>query len=86
MAVAIAVMTFWLGAFFVLLVEAAIFYIWFASKRVIKHQNLPEVKTKPPQVSAIVVYQFFHLMCSWFPQGETAEYNTHDYYYRWLKN
>ncbi|XP_065914002.1 PDZ domain-containing protein 8-like isoform X2 [Dysidea avara] len=50
MAVAIAVMTFWLGAFFVLLVEAAIFYIWFASKRVIKHQNLPEVKTKPPQV------------------------------------
>jgi len=51
MAVAIAVVTFWLGVFSVLFAEVIIIYIWFVSKKVVKPPAIVEMKLKLPQVS-----------------------------------
>ena len=52
MAVAIAVVTFWLGVFSVLVAEAVLVYIWFVSKKVVKPPVIVEKKPTLPQVSA----------------------------------
>ena len=51
MAVAIAVVTFWLGVFSVLAAEVVLVYIWFVSKKVVKPPVIVEKKPKLPQVS-----------------------------------
>lgn len=50
MPVAIAVVTFWLGVFSVLLAEAVLIYVWFVSKKVVKRPAMVDEKTKLPQV------------------------------------
>ena len=52
MPVAIAVVTFWLGVFSVLLAEAVLIYVWFVSKKVVKRPAMVDEKTKLPQVSS----------------------------------
>ena len=63
MAVAIAVVTFWLGVFSVLVAEAVLIYIWFVSKKVVKPPMIVEMKPELPQVS---VYSGCFLKCVQF--------------------
>ena len=51
MAVAIAVVTFWLGVFSVLIAEAVLIYFWFVSIKVVKPPVIVEMKPKLSQVS-----------------------------------
>ena len=51
MAVAIAVVAFWLGVFSVLFAEAVLVYVWFVSKKVVKRPAMVDVKLKLPEVS-----------------------------------